>query len=418
MEHPTNASSLPPASRLWHCHFCDIDIHITQIILHIESPLHRLRAEGPLRANELGEMANPITGGDSEEESVCSDESESTDTEDAEVMEEEEVADEEDDELFHAMYHEQDDEISYEEKLRGEPRLPWTCVVCSTTVDTSRIEHLRSAPHLAAVLLQPSVAPAHPTSWTCTLCHTKMPIAHQEMHFGSKRHLKLIARQKPTPPAPKTDRSSQNLPTVTRTVKPRQTRSQPTPGPSEPWNCHRCGEPLYSVLLVSHLAWHCTKAPVKSRQRTPKQPSPPHPTGHLYCEVCKKYFLPSAMQPHLAGRKHTKKAAAQQQRTVPVPPDVSTVPRVALPVVAIPLRTVTTRNMPQRPVTTHGQRAGEIPAVQPVVHAVSAIPYITVTGKSFYCTVCVRTRMVKGMAAHVASWAHRSNVARQQRVVR
>lgn len=35
------------------------------------------------------------------------------------------------DELFYAMTREQEDEISYEEKLLGEPRLPWTCDVRS-----------------------------------------------------------------------------------------------------------------------------------------------------------------------------------------------------------------------------------------------------------------------------------------------
>lgn len=34
-------------------------------------------------------------------------------------------------ELFYAMPRGQEDEISYEEKLLGEPRLPWTCDVRS-----------------------------------------------------------------------------------------------------------------------------------------------------------------------------------------------------------------------------------------------------------------------------------------------
>lgn len=95
----------------------------------------------PLWASELADTANLSLGGESGQELDCSEESECTDTERADGKKQDEVADEATgyDELFHAMYLEQEEEISNESNLLGESRVSWTCAVCNQAITTCMI---------------------------------------------------------------------------------------------------------------------------------------------------------------------------------------------------------------------------------------------------------------------------------------
>lgn len=113
--------------------------------------------------------------------------------------------------------------------------------------------------------------------------------------------------------------------------------------------------------------------PVEKRNKWTKKP---RMDGALYCDVCKAYQPVAEIAAHISSMPHQNKVAAQQQ---PGPSVDAASSSQALPV----------------------------SSATPVV----ATPYMTFTGDSFYCSVCARTRLVKGIVSHVGSKVHRRNIA-------
>lgn len=437
----------PPTTvtRVWDCSFCNITVDTTQTIIHIESPLHRLRAEGPLRVGELAET----TGGDGVEEFVGSDDEDESDSEveeDGAVEPDEIVEDEEqeeEDELSKAMYRVEgeEDPIPPVEKLLSEPRtgLLWTCDICNTTLDAiGRQHHLNSAAHFKAVRtnirsrpnqerqpapLDESQYPAPPTTWHCTLCAMTMAVAHQAVHDTGKRHLKLARQQRHSQsyqsrPTHRntTGQSASSWATASYTAYPVENtdyRNEPiqpqaaheeysgSPAHSSRFTCtvrQLPSEPTDTVSLVTEPAQHIITAQLDSPQVIPAgmAGATSGPFDPWFCPHCWKRLHSELLGAHLpycpgpAPKKPKKPTAHAQKR----PPGTG----------------ARNRGHPkpadQKPKkgTVHVQN---LPEGTPVLDS----PFTALPGNMFSCELCMRTRSMVGMANHVASKLHKHKVA-------
>lgn len=438
----------PPTTvtRVWDCSFCNITVDTTQTIIHIESPLHRLRAEGPLRVGELAET----TGGDSVEEFVGSDDEDESDSEVEEdgAVEEDEVVEEEDqeeeDELSKAMYRveeEEEDPIPPVKKLLSEPRTGplWTCDICNTTLDAiGRQHHLNSAAHFKAVRTnirsrpnqepQPSPRdesqyPAPSTTWHCTICAMTVAVAHQAVHDTGKRHLKLVRQQRhsqsyqyrPThrnthgqftrswATASSTAYPVENTDYRNETPEPQAAHEEysGSPAHSSRFTCtvpQLPSEPTDTVSLVTDPVPDTLTAPLDSPQVSPAgvAGTTSGPFDPWFCPHCWKRLHSELLSAHLpycpgpAAKKPKKPTAHAQKR----PPGTG----------------ARNRGHPkpadQKPKkgTAHVQN---LPEGMPVL----ASPFTALPGNMFSCELCMRTRSMVGMASHVASKLHKHKVA-------
>lgn len=236
----------------------------------------------------------------------------------------------------------------------------WVCAPCSARVHlAAREHHLNSEMHTM-------VTQAAEEDILCSVCEQGYKQSQKADHLAGLSHCTMLARRQ--------------FETLYLPEK-KEILQRTEPQRTDCWYCDICGQDLYCEQYKNHLFWHlstATPAPppasANTKKKAEKKANCVLPESPLYCDVCHTYKPAKAMADHMRSKKHKKNAAA---------------------------------NKAKRPAT----KAARQSQVQTANSGMAHPSCVVISGVSFYCKLCKRTRKVEGMDGHLNSKRHKKAAA-------
>lgn len=266
----------------------------------------------------------------------------------------------------------------------------WECTICSERMDPSEEKsHLQSEKHL--LLTRGKKVPV--IDFYCEACERRYSLVGKDGHLAGGKHQKKVA-------AKSAKQSRINTP-----------KSAPAPTiPTGSFHCEVCRKNYKLQGKDGHLNGQTHQSNVAARQKAPpsaktgpprkgppkegrpkKGKSAPPPEAKVYCAVCKRFTKAVGVADHKKNDSHIRKEAAQR-KAHPAPK-------------ATPAPSAQANSVP-KPTPAPSAKASKATATNE--------PYTTISGDSFYCRLCQRTRKVVGMEGHVKSKQHKKYVTAEQ----